>query len=120
MLTTAILVPNHCGVSLRCNRDEFRMRHVKLPIIRQHQLERLERPRFNESFQRCEIHATTVLARVKVSISRLAPNRGHSFSSVPFRTIRFCLTEIAQRTSICSPTPLVNSSGMRARSRRGR
>ena len=73
MLTTAVLVPNHRGVSLRCDRDEFRMRHVKLPIIRQHQLERLERPRCNESFQRCEIHATTVLARVKVSISRLAP-----------------------------------------------
>ena len=71
MLAETILVPDDRSVAGRRDRDELRMRYLELTITRQHQPEWLERSRFRESPELCEIHCANVPGRQGVSISRL-------------------------------------------------
>jgi hypothetical protein len=73
MLATSILMPDYRGMSLRCDGNKLRMWHLELPVIRQHQFERLEWSRFRELFNRCGVHARRMFVAPSVSIFQLAP-----------------------------------------------
>ena len=70
MLAAAVFMPNDHLMPAWRNRDKFRMRHVNLTIVRQDQLERLERPGRHESFYRRGIHAATMTQLLSLSIRR--------------------------------------------------
>src|SRR5688500_17702965 len=86
MLAPTVLVPDHRGMPLRRDRNKFRMGHVEFPVIRQYQLERLERPRRCESFHRCRVHAGTMPAKVSVSICRPPQTTGPKVEEKMTRT----------------------------------